>query len=186
MIVSGPNGSGKTTLAEQYAEQLGYPYLGADKIAAELETDDPATQRTTAGRRFSAILANTIESRQSVVVESTLSGRTFVQTMKHARSASFSVSLVHLFLDSPDTCIARVKERVQKGGHDVPELDVRRRFTRSAANFWSLYRPLCDRWLLMYNASAEAHPVAEGNPTTHSVKDSDLFNTFMEIVQAND
>jgi hypothetical protein len=37
-------------------------------------------------------------------------------------------------------CVERVHERVLKGGHSVPEADIRRRFLRSVANFWWLYR----------------------------------------------
>ena len=186
LVVSGPNGSGKTTLAEVYAAELGYPYFGADKIAASLAPNNPESQRIPASRQFSVQLLSAVRRCRSVVVESTLSGRTFVHTVRAARKASFSISLVHLFMDSADTCIARVAERVQKGGHDVPEEDIRRRFTRSAANFWQLYRPLCDRWLLMYNATADAQPVAEGDATTHSVQDSELFSSFMQIVDHND
>jgi predicted ABC-type ATPase len=79
-----------------------------------------------------------------------------------------------------------VAERVQKGGHNVPERDIRRRFTRSAANFWHLYRPLCDRWVLMYNSTFDAQSVAEGGPKCHTVQDNELFDSFMQIVHAND
>lgn len=184
MVVSGPNGSGKTTLAEDYAAHFGWRYLGADKIAGELNPDDPTSTRIAASRRFSFEVATALEQRQHVVVESTLSGRTFVKTLNDARDAGYFVSLVHLFLDSADTCCERVAERVLKGGHDVPEGDIRRRFSRCAANFWQLYRPLSDKWLLMYNATANAQVVAEGDATTHTTRDGELFTSFMQIVQS--
>lgn len=186
LVVSGPNGAGKTTMAQEYSNTLGYPYIGADAIAASLAPYDPASQRVAAGRQFMTEIAAAIEHKQSIVVESTLSGRTFAQTLHSARDAAFTVSLVHLFLDSADTCVARVVERVLKGGHDVPEQDIRRRFTRSAANFWHLYRPLCDRWVLMYNSITEAQPVAEGDSVTHTVQDKELFDSFMQMVQIDD
>jgi hypothetical protein len=52
---------------------------------------------------------------------------------------------------------------------------------QSAANFWQLYRPLCDRWLLMYNATSDAQLVAKGGPLTYSVLDDELFNSFKEL-----
>lgn len=186
LIVSGPNGSGKTTLAELYAVEFGYPYIAADKIAAAIAPNRPETQRIEASRQFSVQVADIISQRHSVIIESTLSGRTFVRMIERAKRNAFSVSLVHLFLDSVNTCIARVAERVQKGGHDVPQEDIRRRFTRSAANFWNLYRPLCDRWLLLYNSISDAQLVAEGGPTTHATQDKELFTSFMQIVAAND
>jgi predicted ABC-type ATPase len=67
-----------------------------------------------------------------------------------------------LFVDSVQTCIDRVRERVRKGGHDVPESDIRRRYRRSYTNFWQLYGPLADRWTLHYNGSSMIIPVASG------------------------
>lgn len=48
--------------------------------------------------------------------------------------------------------LSRVKDRVLKGGHDVPELVVRRRFGRSIKNFFAEYRPLADSWYLFDNS----------------------------------
>ena len=48
LIVGGPNGAGKTTLAEPYAEQKDRPYLAADRIASELNPEDPYAARVEA------------------------------------------------------------------------------------------------------------------------------------------
>jgi len=42
---------------------------------------------------------------------------------------------------------------VLKGGHDVPEPVVRRRFGRSIKNFFAEYRPMADSWYLFDNSS---------------------------------
>lgn len=42
----------------------------------------------------------------------------------------------------------RLVLKVSRGGHGVPEADVRRRFDRSLKNFMLHYRPLADSWLL--------------------------------------
>jgi predicted ABC-type ATPase len=49
--------------------------------------------------------------------------------------------------------IRRVKERVRKGGHDVPLPDLKRRFIPSLQNFFRLYLPLADTTAL-YDASS--------------------------------
>ena len=56
-----------------------------------------------------------------------------------AHSSSYVVSIAFLFVDSADVCLARVEERVRKGGDPVPESDIRRKFTRSISNFWNIY-----------------------------------------------
>jgi predicted ABC-type ATPase len=50
--------------------------------------------------------------------------------------------------------LSRVRERVLKGGHDVPELVIRRRFKRSIRNFLNDYRPLADSWYLFDNSGS--------------------------------
>jgi predicted ABC-type ATPase len=76
-----------------------------------------------------------------------------------------------------------VHERVQKGGHSVPEVDIRRRFMRSLLNFWNLYRPVADRWGLIYNAGSEPQDVAVGTSTDLSIRDAELYAEFQRLMQ---
>ena len=129
-------------------------------------------------RRLSTALA----ASESLVVESTLAGRTLRHTIRHARSVGFLITIVYLYLDDEDACVERVKERVQKGGHSVPEIDVRRRFWRSLRNFWALYRPLADHWLLVYNSDRQPSDVAIGTGDDISVRDEELFTLFQQLI----
>ena len=83
----------------------------------------------------------------------------------------FAVFIIFLFLDSAETCVARVQERKRKGGHGVPETDIRRRFDRSLRNFWLTYRFLADDWAVVYNASSEFQDVAFGARANVSIRD---------------
>jgi predicted ABC-type ATPase len=74
-----------------------------------------------------------------------LSGRTCINLLKNARRRGFQIYLHYLCLPNPTVAIARVHERVKKGGHDVPVADIRRRFARSLNRFISDYAPLADR-----------------------------------------
>jgi len=186
IVVGGPNGSGKTTFAEEYVAIRGCEYVGADAIAAELSPDDPAKAQIAASREFLRRMAQATTGEASFVVESTLSGRTFQKLINSARSAGFEITIVYLFLNSAETCVARVGERVQKGGHHVPEVDIRRRFVRSIRNFWNLYRPLSDHWLLVYNSGNEPQDVAVGTPKDLSIRDTELFSQFQTFVKENE
>jgi predicted ABC-type ATPase len=51
-----------------------------------------------------------------------------------AKDAGFNIMVVFVGTQSVEINIERVKARVRKGGHDVPEKDQRRRFPRTLAN----------------------------------------------------
>jgi predicted ABC-type ATPase len=182
IVVAGPNGSGKTTFAQEYLSQHPAAYLSADAIAAEISPDAPESARFAAGRRFLTELAARLAADESVLVESTLSGHRFRRFLEEARTSGFATTIVMLFLDSADTCVARVRERVRRGGHDVPESDVRRRFLRSLRNFWQSYRFLTDDWLLIYNAGSDFQDVAIGAGQSVSVHDEGVFSQFLSML----
>ena len=185
LIVGGPNGAGKTTLAAPYAERHGLPYLGADRIAAELNPDDPYAVRMEAGRQFLQQLTTSIESATSFVVESTLAGRGLARYVDRMNEAGFVTRIAFVFVDSADLCVRRVRERVQKGGHYVPEEDVRRRYVRSKANFWTLYRPKVNRWHLLINSEDRFVDVAAGTGAETFVLDAEAFDAFHQDISTS-
>jgi predicted ABC-type ATPase len=59
----------------------------------------------------------------------------------------------YLWIPSPDLALLRIRDRVESGGHNVPERDVRRRFSRTLSNLFTLYRPLLDTLHFFDNSS---------------------------------
>ncbi|HEY6328685.1 MAG TPA: AAA family ATPase [Blastocatellia bacterium] len=137
-----PNGSGKTTIASQYLRSTGLGFLNADNIAAELSPTDPILAAVQAGKAFSRRLADALDRRESIVVESTLSGLTLRRTVQRAGALGYRITILFVYVASPQECIARIKERVTRGGPFVPDADVGRSFPRSLHNFWHFYRSL--------------------------------------------
>lgn len=182
-VVAGPNGAGKTTLAHALLAQQDAMYLGADAIAEELSPGVPERAQVAAGRRFLTAIEGALEHERSLVVESTLSGRSFSRIIERAQERGFATTIIYLFLDSADTCVARVQERKRKGGHDVPEPDIRRRFGRSLWNFWAAYRLLVDDWALVYNAGSDFQDVAFGAAEELSIRDERLYQRFVDLVK---
>lgn len=68
--------------------------------------------------------------------------------------------LFFLFVEGVDVALSRIRERVLKGGHDVPERVVRRRFHRSIGNFFQEYQPLVDSWYLFDNTDTTPAAIA--------------------------
>lgn len=84
LVVASPNGSGKTTLALAFAANSNVPYLGADAIAEDLAPGDPSSARLESGRRFIDALDGHVAQRESLIVETTLSGKTFRHIVANA------------------------------------------------------------------------------------------------------
>ena len=70
----------------------------------------------------------------SFAVETTLSSRNRVDLIRQAKSRGYEIHLIFVGLDSPERCITRVRSRAARGGHFIPDADVRRRYARSVAN----------------------------------------------------
>jgi predicted ABC-type ATPase len=49
--------------------------------------------------------------------------------------------------------VARVRQRVQQGGHDIPEATIGRRFDAGLKNFHQHYKNSVDVWLHFDNSS---------------------------------
>ena len=132
-IVAGPNGSGKSTLTRS-RRFGGVELIDPDAIARRNSLVDPESAvraaRREAVRRRRAAFAN----RRTVVVETTLAGRTILLVMDQARAAGYRIELHYVSVNSVAQALDRIANRVALGGHDVPEGDVRRRFPRSLAN----------------------------------------------------
>jgi len=182
IIVGGPNGSGKTTFALQYAKEHGIEYLGADGIVNELKKDKVRNIELQAGKIFFKRLENYLEESKSVIIESTLSGIGLLNKIRIFKENGFSVSIIFVFLDTVELCKKRIRIRVKKGGHNVLDKDIERRFTRSIHNFWYKYRYVADSWQIIYNGKDRPIEVAFDEGDNYLIIDNEYFNRFKENV----
>ena len=84
--------------------------------------------------------------------ETTLSGLGYVRRMRGWKRAGYRIEIVYLRLQSSRLALRRIAARVREGGHDVPRLDVVRRFSRGWVNFRRVYRGLADVWTVYDNS----------------------------------
>ncbi len=154
VVLAGPNGAGKTTAARTLlADSLQLlTFVNADVIAQGLAAFDPDSAALEAGRIMQQRLHALAEERANFAFETTLAGRYLAGWFKKLRLSGYNLHLVYFWLESADLAVARVKERVAKGGHSVPEETIRRRYHRSVQNFFQLYRPLVTSWQFFDNS----------------------------------
>lgn len=154
LFLAGPNGSGKTTFFETYVEPLGLPYVNADRIARLLRAHDPGRPAgevdETAFNEAERLRGALVEARLSFCTETVFSDpvRAKLRLLEDARTRGFTVILVFIGLASAALSIARVKQRVRQGGHDVPDERLRARFPRTLANLREAVSIVDDAWLL--------------------------------------
>lgn len=164
-VIAGCNGAGKTTFAREFLprEVACTNFLNADLIAQGLSPFDSPAAAIQAGRLLLSGFRNFIARRETFAFESTLSGRTYIRLLRAARTQGYRIYLHYLWLPNPGIAIARVRERVKKGGHNVPPADVRRRFHRSLL-YTSFATTPC--WLTagLYGTTIPAHPPCSPNP----------------------
>lgn len=175
IVIGGPNGAGKSTLAPYLlrdAFELS-EFVNADAIALGLSAFSPASVAFRAGRIMLERLHDLAREGASFAFESTLASRTYATWIRELKRRGYGFHLVYLWLRTPDMAVERVKERVRRGGHDVPEETIRRRYRRGLRNFFELFMPLADTWSF-YDNSAVGVPVAvaagdeDGDVTVHN------------------
>ncbi len=131
-IVAGPNGSGKSTLTRS-RRFGGVESIDPDALARRASLVDPEraveARRKAVWRRRAAFA-----DFRTVVVETTLAGKTILRVMDQARFSGYRIELHYISVNSVAQSLDRIANRVALGGHDVPEEDVRRRFARSLEN----------------------------------------------------
>lgn len=176
-LIAGCNGAGKTTFAKEFLpkEVKCLRFLNADEMARGLSPLDPSAGAVKGARLLLREVHEAIRRSETFGLESTISGVTYVRLLRDAQERGYSVKLVYLWLPSAEVAVRRVRERVRKGGHDVPADDVRRRFERSLTNLARHYLPLADEWSILDNSGAAPRLVAEGTSAGTRVMDEGVF-----------
>lgn len=176
-IIAGPNGAGKTTYARRFVNEelrIG-EFVNADLIAAGLSPFAPDKAAFEAGRLMIKRLRDLSARREDFSFETTLAGRAYAPLLREMRAAGYRIRLDFLWIPTLDLTRDRMKQRVAKGGHDIPDEVQRRRFHLGVRNLAELYRPLVDRWRLFENTKEQPHLVAEEENGRFSVADAPLL-----------
>jgi predicted ABC-type ATPase len=157
VALGGPNGAGKTTSAPRLLRGAFVvdEFVNADTIAAGLSAYRPETAAVAAGRVMLDRLRELAQRRITFAFETTLSGRGHARWLQQLRSAGYRTHLVFLSLPSADLAVARVADRVRRGGHHVPEGVVRRRFHAGIRNLLEHYLTAVDSGQIYDNSRAD-------------------------------
>jgi predicted ABC-type ATPase len=177
LVIAGPNGAGKTTFINTYLPEYTNvrEFVNADLIAKGISPFEPEGAMIEAGRILLTRVHQLIEEKISFALETTLSGKTYVDLIEIAKKLGYDVRLYYIYLNSVELSLNRIAERVREGGHNVPREDVLRRYDRSLHNFFELYLPIADEWQLFDNSGSDCQPVAVWKNGEINVTEPSLF-----------
>lgn len=159
-VLAGVNGGGKSSLGGHALRQAGMTWFNPDAFTQQLmaTTGAPLADANAAAwqegvRRLEAAITQGTD----YAFETTLGGTTISAKLR-AASTTHEVMLWFCGLDSPEHHLARIRLRVQHGGHDIPEAKVRERYVASRCNLIALLPYLAK--LQVYDNSMDAAPGA--------------------------
>lgn len=184
-IVAGCNGAGKTTASLTILPEIlnCFEFVNADEIAKGLSPFQPEKVAIEAGRIMLNRVNQLMEQGEDFAFETTLATKSYVSYIKKAKEKNYNITLVFIYLNSTALAKQRVKERVRKGGHNIEESVIMRRYESGLKNFFQLYAPLSDFWILVDNSSEnyELYEIASGEfGQIKSILNHDLWNTIKE------
>ena len=170
-LLAGVNGAGKSSIGGAAIRAFGSEYFNPDEAARQLIAANPKLTQSEAngaawqhGRR---LLERAIAERLEFAFETTLGANTIPRLLAQAAAQGIEIHLWYVGLSSPELHLARVRARVRKGGHDIAEADIRRRYEHSRLNLIHMLPQLTR--LRVYDNSAEGNPSTGKGPTPRLV-----------------
>lgn len=154
-IFAGVNGSGKSTLYNM-------PYIPHDNLGVRINSDEilvanggdwrNTKDQAEAMKEAVRLIKDCIKRGISFNQETTLSGRSIINSILNAKKSGFKIKLHYVGLESSKLAIQRVADRVSKGGHGIPKEDIERRYNTSLSNLKEVM-PLIDNLYIYDNST---------------------------------
>lgn len=152
-VLAGPNGAGKSTYVARILQPVTHlPFVNAAVIAAERWPEAQSEHAYEASRAAAGKRAQLLAAGKSFITETVFSHASKVVLVDDAVALGYLVHL-HVILVPVNVAVSRVVERVQDGGHDMPERKIRERYAR----LWDLIvraRSVADRTEFFDNSTA--------------------------------
>jgi predicted ABC-type ATPase len=183
-IIAGCNGAGKTTASYTVLPDIldCKEFINADEIAKGLSPFQPEKVAIQSGRIMLKRIDELLVSKADFAFETTLSSKSYVNTVKEAQEYGYNVTLVYFWLNSVDLAKERVKVRVSEGGHNIPTETIERRYKLGLENLFKLFIPVVDSWMIFDNSSNDSNLISEGGrDEENKVYDKEIWETLNSL-----
>ena len=185
-IISGCNGAGKTTASNVVLPDIldCREFVNADEIAHGLSPFNPESVAIEAGRLMLQRIEVLLERHCTFSIETTLATKSYINLVRRAQDEGYSVKLLFFWLNSPELAMQRVAERVAKGGHNIPEPIIRRRYIAGIRNLFNLFMKEVDYWDIYDNSEYPRKQIACGGRSAETtIYRESLFAKIQEYAK---
>ncbi|MBQ8606631.1 MAG: zeta toxin family protein [Bacteroidaceae bacterium] len=185
-IIAGCNGAGKTTASYTVLPEVWQcrEFVNADEIAKGLSPFNPESVAIEAGKLMLLRINELLKAEETFSIETTLSTKSYQNLIERAHANGYQVKLIFFWLDSSETAIKRVAQRVREGGHNIPTEVIIRRYWAGINNLFDIYTDKVDYWLLVNNTQGESVYIAEGGKNLSiNIFDLETYNNVKTICQ---
>ncbi|HUB46015.1 MAG TPA: AAA family ATPase [Acetobacteraceae bacterium] len=190
VIVGGINGAGKSSVVRIMAQaEILAPatFLDPDRVTTDILAARPGISLATAN--FAALrfidreIARLIGAGRSFMVETVLANHAYRRICLTAKAQGMLVRLVYIGVPTIEDAIARVALRVSKGGHDVPEADIRRRWPRTHENltWFAQHANAVDEFANIWNAAPKL--IAQARQGRITLLDPDTLPAVTSVLR---
>ncbi len=160
VVIAGVNGSGKSSVAGEALRSSGVNFFNPDLHTKVLMHENPSLSPDAANAQAwndgVKILSLALDQGRNFAFETTLGGGTITDLLIAGAKNGARIDMHYVGLASVALNIQRVASRVAKGGHDIPEQMIRKRFESSPRNLTRLMPFLAE--LKVYDNSGDADP----------------------------
>lgn len=178
-IIAGPNGAGKTTSSSEILPELNViEFVNADNIAKGISPYNSESVAIQAGRIMLRRIQELSMEFKDFAIETTLTTLSYHNLIKDCKAKGYNIVLFYVWLNSPELAKCRVKSRVEKGGHNIPEDVIERRYFKGMKNLTEIFIPLCDAWVNVDNSNNDRTIIAKYSNEEISVLDKEKYKIF--------
>lgn len=163
-VLAGCNGAGKSSIGGAALIESGARFYDPDEaarkiLAANAHLDPPPTMGEVNAAAWSqgrVLLERAIDRHLDFAFETTLGGQTMTELLERAASEGLAVHVWFAGLQGVELHLERVRQRVARGGHDIPREKIVERYDGGRKNLIRLLPRLAS--VRVYDNSAEAAP----------------------------
>ena len=134
-LFAGITGAGKSTLFSTVPEDIKNTFrINTDEVVKKFGNWRNEIDQIKAAKIAVKLRKGYIEKGVSFNEETTLTGKTILNLIDRLRDKNYKLHLFYVGVDSVEIAKERIRSRVLKGGHDIPDEVVEKRYTESLQN----------------------------------------------------